>query len=105
MRGTETFVLEHLGELVFAGLGAVVGFLWHRLGKTIEEQKALKSGVLAMLHDRLYQSCTHYMKEGWIDTAGMSNIRVIYEAYHGLGGNGTGTKLYERACALPIKED
>lgn len=105
MRKTETFILEHLGEMAFGVLGAAVGFLWKKLLDMVKEQKHLHDGVLAMLHDRLYQSCTYWLKQGYIDTAGMSNIRIIYEAYHGLGGNGTGTKLYERACALPIKED
>lgn len=105
MKLTETFILEHVGELAFTLLGAAVGFLWKKLMDMVKEQKHLHDGVLAMLHDRLYQSCTFYMKEGWINTAGLNNIGIIYKAYHGLGGNGTGTNLYERACALPIKED
>ena len=39
-----------------------------------------------------------------IDTDGLDNVGVIYRAYHGLKGNGTGTNLYKRVCALPIKE-
>ena len=41
---------------------------------------------------------------GCIDTDGLDNVGVIYQAYHGLKGNGTGTNLYKRVCALPIKE-
>lgn len=29
----------------------------------------------------------------------------LYKSYHALGGNGTGTELYTRAKALPIRED
>ena len=28
---------------------------------------------------------------------------MIYDAYHVLGGNGTGTEIYKRFKALPIK--
>lgn len=70
----------------------------------VKEQKYLHDGVLAMLHDRLYLICTHYIKMGYIDTDGLDNVGVIYRAYHGLKGNGTGTNLYKRVCALPIKE-
>lgn len=70
----------------------------------VKEQKYLHDGVLAMLHDRLYLICTHYIKMGYIDTDGLDNVGVIYRAYHGLKGNGTGTNLYKRICALPIKE-
>ena len=93
MKVTETFILDHVGELAFTLLGAAVGFLWKK-----------HDGVLAMLHDRLYLICTHYIKMGYIDTDGLDNVGVIYRAYHGLKGNGTGTNLYKRVCALPIKE-
>ena len=64
---------------------------------------AIKEGLLAILHDRLYQACTYYIALGHIDTAGLKNIEYIYKAYHTLGGNGTGTELYKRAKALPIR--
>lgn len=44
------------------------------------------------------------VRMGYIDTDGLDNVGVIYRAYHGLKGNGTGTNLYKRICALPIKE-
>ena len=66
---------------------------------------AIKEGLLAILHDRLYQACTYYITLGYIDTVGLKNIEYIYKAYHPLGGNGTGTELYNRAKALPLKED
>ena len=34
---------------------------------------------------------------------GLTNIGYLYDSYHALGGNGTGTELYNRAKALPIK--
>ena len=69
------------------------------------EMAAIKEGLLAILHDRLYQACTYYIALGSIDTAGLKNIEYSYKAYHTLGGNGTGTELYNRAKALPLKED
>lgn len=30
-------------------------------------------------------------------------LKYLYDSYHALGGNGTGTELYNRAKALPIK--
>ena len=96
---TETFILDHVGELAFTLLGAAVGFLWKKLMDMVKEQKYLHDGVLAMLHDRLYLICTHYIKMGYIDTDGLDNVGVIYRAYHGLKGNGTGTNLYKRVCA------
>ena len=45
----------------------------------IPKIKALWDAVLALLHDRI-------------------------KTYHVMGGNGTGTELYKRACALPIHD-
>lgn len=70
-----------------------------------EENKAIKNGLLAILHDRLYLACTHYIEKGYIDLPGLKNIEYLYKSYHALGGNGTGTELYTRAKALPIRDD
>ena len=67
--------------------------------------KNIKDGLLAIMHDRLYQMCTFFLKEGYIDTAALKNLEYLYKSYHALGGNGTGTELYTRAKGLPIKED
>lgn len=78
---------------------------WGYLVKKVTEYKSIKSGLLAIMHDRLYQSCRYYIKQGYIDTSGLTNLEYLYRSYHNLGGNGTGTELYNRAKALPIKED
>lgn len=101
---TQTFIVEHLGELMFTGLAALMGYLGKELFKTVQEQKALKDGVKAMLHDRIYQSCNFYLKQGFIDLDGLTNIGQLYETYHALGGNGTGTALYNKVQALPVQD-
>ena len=65
----------------------------------------MKEGVLALLHDRLYQGCTHHINNGYITTEELKNMEYLYNGYHELGGNGTGTELYERVKDLPLKED
>ena len=78
---------------------------WGYLIKKVTEYRNIKGGLLAIMHDRLYQSCTYFIKQGYIDTAALKNLEYLYENYHKLGGNGTGTELYTRAKSLPIKED
>ena len=70
--------------------------------QTAANENALPDG-LTKEYDRLYQSCNYYIARGWIDTVGLRNIGYLYDSYHALGGNGTGTELYNRAKALPIK--
>ena len=100
------FILKHIGELVFTGVSGVLAAAYRGLSKRIkaqeEERTAVKEGLLAIMHDRLYQSCTFYIKQGFIDTSGLKNLEYLYKSYHALGGNGTGTELYNRAKNLPI---
>ena len=35
---------------------------------------------------------------------GLRNLTYLYKTYHTMGGNGTGTELYNRAKALPIHD-
>ena len=102
------FILKYWLESLLAGVCTGITFLYKKLSgrvmQEIAEQQLLKEGVLAILHDRLYQACRHYIREGDIDVEGMKNIEYLYRSYHDLGGNGTGTELYERVKKLPIKE-
>lgn len=67
-----------------------------------KEQEIIKQGVLAILHDRLYQGCQFFLKRGSISVPDLDNLEYLYNSYHALGGNGTGTELYTRCKALPI---
>lgn len=82
----------------------LLGLGWGYLVKKVTEYKTIKDGLLAIMHDRLYQSCTYYIKQGHIDMGGLKNLEYLYKSYHALGGNGTGTELYNRAKTLPIRD-
>lgn len=96
------WILKYWVEALF---GAIIAALTARYRNLVKKNKAIEDGVIALLHDRLYQACNHFIAKGYIDTSGLKNLEYLYKAYHALGGNGTGTELYNRAKALPIKED
>lgn len=77
--------------------------------KRHKEQKAkiamLQEGVLALLHDRLYQACQHYILQGYITVGGLDNLEYLYASYDALEGNGTGTELYSRCKNLPLRKE
>ena len=103
------FILEHFIELIFTALGGLLTAAYRSLAKRLRDREAesaaLKEGGLSVLHDRLYQECDRYIQKGTIDASGLKNIEHLYESYHALGGNGTGSELYRRAKALPIKQE
>ncbi len=77
-----------------------------RKDKAVDPQiiALIKDAIVAILHDRLYQACRYYLSIGKIDEDGFANLKTMYNSYHGLGGNGTGTELYNRTCKLKIVE-
>lgn len=101
MQSVIAYVSSHWMEWAIG----LLTFGWGYLIKKVTEYKNIKGGLLAIMHDRLYQSCTYCIKQGYIDASGLKNLEYLYKNYHELGGNGTGTELYTRAKSLPIKED
>ncbi|MGN0983962.1 MAG: hypothetical protein ACI4OI_03890 [Gemmiger sp.] len=97
--------IEWLFGLLAGALAAGYRSLSHRVRAREAESAAIKEGLLAILHDRLYAECRQALVCGQIDTGGLRNLEYLYRSYHALGGNGTGTELYTRAKALPIRED
>lgn len=80
--------------------GALAG-LWRYVLAQHKRQKALQTGVQALLRDRIIQSCDYYQKKQSISVHGRENIQSMYAAYHALGGNGAVTVLVQDADDLP----
>lgn len=71
--------------------------------KFFTDLNIVKQGLVALLHNSLFKNCTEYINRGEISTSELDNLEEIYNSYHALGGNGTGTALYERCKNLKIK--
>lgn len=114
------FIKQYWLEVLFSGILAVFSFVGKTLyskfkkelkeyttkqEKESQEQALLRAGVIALLHDRIYTLCQEYLKQGEITTDDLDNLGMLYESYHSIGGNGTGTQLYKRCCNLKIKGD
>lgn len=91
--------LEAILGLITAGLG----WAYRKLKRKVDEQGLIKEGMLAILHDRLFQAGRYYTEKGEITFDEIKNIEYLYNSYHALGGNGTGTEIWERIKALPVK--
>lgn len=103
------FIAKYWLEVGFGVLTACMSGGFKHISKKMKARKkeddAIKEGVLALLHDRLYQGCRYHIHEGKIADDEMKNMEYLYRGYHALGGNGTGTELYNRIKKLPLKEE
>lgn len=68
-----------------------------------KRQEALEEGLRGLLHHDIYQGCIECQRKGFADVQDRQNLDALYGPYHTLGGNGTGTDLYNKARALPIE--
>lgn len=107
------WILEYWIQALFAGILAGMAFMMRQLNARIKQERAeneaIKTAMIAILHDRLFQCCRVHIKNGFIPLGEaetvLDNLKLLYETYSALGGNGTGTELYTRTRKLPLKAE
>lgn len=99
------FILEYWIEVLFGLVAIGMGAMWKYFRKYIKKEHsdavAVEDGVRALLRSELFEKCDNAVNKGWISYSELSNIEYVYDAYHRLGGNGTGTTAFEEAKKLP----
>lgn len=98
------FIVKYWVQEAMAAVTAAVAFMFKRFYAWKNEMKLVKQGVLAILHDRLYQACQFYLKRGYCTLEDRDNLEYMFRPYKALGGNGTGEELYNRCLALPYEQ-
>ena len=93
--------VEFAMGVIAAGLTAGFKHLLKRQNEVDMKQKAIGDGVMALLRDRIIQSCNHYRLRGYCPLYGLENIEALYKEYKALGGNGAITTLVEEIHRLP----
>lgn len=94
--------------MVFAvatsSLSALYAWAVHRRKKDKAEQDAIRDGIMAILHDRIFQAAHFYCDvQGWCSLDDKKNIEYLYKPYAALHGNGTGKTAYEAIMGLPTE--
>ena len=64
----------------------------------------IQMGLLAMLRDKIIQSCSYFIEAGCIPMLVLENITKMHDSYKALGGNGLCDQLFQEIQQLPIKE-
>lgn len=73
-----------------------------RQEEKILEMNSMSKGLLAMLHDKVFQSCKYFLNKGSISCDELENLEYLYNGYAGMGGNGTCETLYNKVKELKI---
>lgn len=83
---------------LFAGL---IGKLWSKVKSTSNNQKAVHGAILALLRDRIYQSCQYHLKNKYIMNTDREVLNAMFDEYFAMGGNGVVKHLKAEIDALP----
>ena len=94
--------LEAVFGALAGALGTAFGRMRHRLKQQTGRQEAVEEGVRALLHDRIYSTYAECREKGYADVNDLKNLEYLYRPYHALGGNSTGTELFERVKRMPV---
>ena len=65
------------------------------------KNKAMREGVRSLLRAEIIRAYEKYTERGYCPIYAREPLTRVYEAYHGMGGNGTGTDFYKKTIALP----
>nr|AHF24287.1 hypothetical protein [uncultured bacterium Contig1770] len=77
-----------------------------RVAEEAEKREAERMALRALLRNELVRMHREWVEQkGYITLEALEFARQTYDAYHAIGGNGTGTKLFEDMEALPIMEE
>lgn len=100
------FIIHYWIQALFGAILAFISWGYKKIAAEVKARQAemdlLKESNLALLHDRVFQLGNRYINIGEITCREMDNFDRLYKAYHDLGGNGTGTEIYERVHDLKL---
>ena len=106
MESITQYISVHWVSWVFGIISVLLSRAYDKLSKQLKAERArtnaINAGVLALLHDRLYQACSFYLKRKYCTLEDRSNLEYMFRPYKALGGNGTGEDL-NRCLALPYE--
>lgn len=94
-------LLESVVPMLLTGVGGVCGWLLKSHRKEEAHDRAMETGVRTLLRAELLEIHAKHVPLGYMPLGAMEEADRVYQAYHSLGGNGAGTKIYEELKALP----
>ncbi|MFU0833863.1 MAG: DUF1043 domain-containing protein [Oscillospiraceae bacterium] len=101
------WLIQYWLSAIFGAIMGALGWAFNRLKKRQQEQEteqaAMKEGILALLHSEIYRGYAECEQKGYATVDDIKNLEYLYKPYHALGGNGTGTELFERVKKMPTK--
>lgn len=92
--------------LLSAAVGYLIAISKDARKRDRDHDKAMEQGMRALLRQQLISYHDVYVASGKpCPVSVKEQATSVYQAYHALGGNGTGTQLYQEIMEQHVKED
>lgn len=92
--------------LISATVSVTVAFLFalakDGLNSSTKRDRSLELGMRALLWGELRDIYNNGVATGGLSPDERHHLEDVYNAYHGIGGNGTGTKIFNEAMELEL---
>ena len=99
-------LVEAVIPMLLTGIGGACGWLLKSHRREEARDKAMEAGLRTLLRAELLEIHTrHVTHHVPISVSIQDEADRVYLAYHGLGGNGTGTMMHEQIMALTAYAD
>lgn len=102
-------IVTYWTEFLLSFIVATLTLSYRTLRTAMVQQGHIKAGMIALLLERLealyreaYREAYKDPKKGGVRVSTLQRAERVYMHYRALGGNSTGSELYERICKLPI---
>ena len=102
---TLTFITAIVSSLASALVASIISSSKSRIKKEKQTLEALNAGMRALLWRELNDIHKEAIADGGMSPDSRHNAEEVYNAYHAIGGNGTGTRIYEEAMKLPVLQN
>lgn len=100
----EAVIIALIGAISASIVSPVVAFFLAKTKSSNEQSVLLCQGMRALLWREIKEVYAYAIANDGLTTDERDHLENVYAAYHGIGGNGTGTRLYEDAMKTPVKE-
>jgi hypothetical protein len=100
-----TAILSGLAGWLIADLRSLTKKYKDSQNKSATEADAIRDGVRCLLHSKLFDFYAEYKDAPSLPTQTWKEIDRVYEVYHALDGNGTGSRIYEALKAKPLEPE
>lgn len=102
---TPLIINSAVASVVGAIVASFIGLIKEGTKSQLDGQKALQQGMRELLWVELQAIYRHANENNGLSVPERRHLERVYDAYHALGGNGTGTRLYDEAMEFPVQED